>query len=260
MTTATVHTQGTFCWPELATSDAMAAKKFYGSLLGWNVRDTDMGPNGIYTVFLLGDRDAAACYTLTPQMQGVPPHWGAYVAVNDADQTAAKAESLGGKLVMKAFDVMDLGRMAVIQDPIGATFCVWQAKKHGGVAVMGQPGTLGWTQLNASTPERVKPFYTELFGWTFRDDPMPWGGTYTTWQRADGTQAGGMMPMPTDAQAPSHWLTYFTVQDIAKSHAQALSLGAKEFVPPTELGDGLKFSVLADPQGAAFGLMTSMAK
>lgn len=87
---------------------------------------------------------------------------------------------------------------------------------------------------------------------------MPGAGFYTTWMRADGVMAGGMMAMPPDVSAPSHWLSYFVVQDVDRSHAQAASLGAKTFVPPSDLPGSGRFSVLADPQGAAFGLMTAM--
>jgi predicted enzyme related to lactoylglutathione lyase len=260
MTTMTAHAHGTFCWPELATTDATAAKKFYGALFGWEHRDNDMGSNGLYTIFTLGDREVAAGYSqlLQQHLVGVPPHWAAYVAVDDADTAAAKAESLGGKVLQPAFDVMDVGRMAVITDPQGAAFSVWQARKHPGVRVLGEPGSLGWTQLNAASPERAKPFYSSLFSWKYRDDPMPWGGFYTSWMRADGAMAGGMLAMPPEANAPSHWLSYFVATDVDRSHAQATALGAKTFVTPSDLPGGGRFSVLADPQGAAFGLMTSM--
>lgn len=130
MSTITTHAHGTFCWPELATRDSGAAKRFYGSLFGWEFRDNDMGPNGFYTIFTLGDREVAAGYTqmLQQHAEGVPPHWGAYVAVDDADEAATTAEGLGGKLLQPAFDVMDFGRMAVIADPQGAAFSVWQAR------------------------------------------------------------------------------------------------------------------------------------
>ena len=73
----------------------------------------------------------------------MPPHWAAYLAVDDADAVVAKAVSLGGTVLQAPFDVMDLGRMAVITDPIGASFSIWQAKKHSGVGVMSETGSLG---------------------------------------------------------------------------------------------------------------------
>ena len=259
MPTFTVHAPGTFNWPELATSDQTAAKQFYGTLFGWKYDDTDMGPGGIYTIFKRDGADVAALYTLDPKERqaGIPPHWNAYVAVENADAAAKKAASLGGTVIMEPFDVMEHGRMAVITDPQGATFCVWQAKKHIGVGVLGEPTTLGWVQLNAADPKKAKAFYSALFGWKVQDDPMPaemGGGEYTTWLKADGP-AGGMMQMPPGTQGPSHWLTYFAVTDVDATTAKAQSLGAQTYLPPTDIPGTGRFSVLADGQGAAFALV-----
>ena len=129
MTTLDKNPIGNFCWVELSTTDQNAAKSFYGSLFGWTAQDSPMGPSEFYTIFKLQGRDAAAGYTLRADQRaaGVPPNWILYVAVTSADETSAKAQSLGGKVVAGPFDVMDKGRMAVIQDPTGAHFCVWQA-------------------------------------------------------------------------------------------------------------------------------------
>ncbi len=258
MPTMTQHTAGTFCWPECATGDADATKRFYTELLGWTWKDVPMGDQGMYHIAELRGSEVAAMYTLTADMraQGVPPHWASYVAVASADEAAKRAESLGGKVVMGPFDVMDHGRMAVITDPIGATFCVWQAKKTCGVGMLNEPGALGWTQLNATDPERAKPFYTGLLGWAAQDDPNPMGGVYTTWMKADGP-AGGMMAMPPGAGgAPSHWLVYWAVADTRASHAKAESLGAKTFVPPVDIPGMGTFAVMQDPQGVVFALVS----
>lgn len=258
MPTMTQHSTGTFCWPECATGDAAASKKFYSDLLGWAWKDVPMGEQGTYHIAELRGAEVAAMYTLTGEMraQGVPPHWASYVLVAGADEAAQRAESLGGKVVMGPFDVMDHGRMAVLMDPIGATFCVWQAKKHCGVGMLNEPGALGWTQLNATDPAKAKPFYTALLGWTYQDDPNPMGGVYTTWMKADGP-AGGMMAMPPGAEgAPSHWLVYWAVADTRESHAKAAALGAKTFVPPTDIPGMGTFAVLCDPQGVGFALVS----
>src|SRR5262249_21108470 len=113
------HAPGTVCWAELARTGQDAAKKFYPALLGWTPTDQPMGPGSVYTIFSLDGRNTGACYTLEPDLMkmGVPPHWLLYVTVTDADQTAAKVAPAGGKLFKEPFDVMELGRMAVIQDP-----------------------------------------------------------------------------------------------------------------------------------------------
>lgn len=248
------HVTGTFCWPELATTDQDAAKAFYMALFDWTYRDDAMGEAGLYTIFMKGGEDVASLYTLMPDMQkqGVPAHWGSYVSCEDIEASAAKVTALGGKVVMGPIDVHDHGRMVVAQDPMGAVFCLWQPLKSIGIHVHGEPNSLGWTQLNAKQPDLAKPFYTQLLGWTFRDDPSPMG-TYTTWLKSDGP-AGGMMPMPAEAPAPSHWLAYWAVADVPSAHAKATGLGAKTFVPPTDFGGGI-MAVMADPQGAAFALV-----
>src|SRR5271157_1055422 len=111
------HPVGSFCWIELATTDQNAAKSFYSSLFGWDPQDSPMGPDEFYTMFKLEGRDAAAGYTLRPDQraQGVPPHWMPYVAVANADQAVNKVKQLDGTVLAPAFDVMDFGRMAVLQ-------------------------------------------------------------------------------------------------------------------------------------------------
>lgn len=261
MPTATTHAIGTFNWPELSTKDTAGAKTFYTSLFGWQFKDNDMGPQGVYTIFTRDGLDVAALYPMDAGQAatGMPPYWGTYITVENADASAAKAKSLGGTMIMEPFDVMDHGRMAVITDPQGATFCVWQAKKHAGVGVYGEPNTLGWTQLNAKDTGVAKKFYTELIGWKVQDDEMPaamGGGSYTTFLKADGP-AGGMMAMPPMAAgAPSHWLPYFSVTNVDASTTKATSLGATAYVPPTDIPGTGRFSVLADPQGATFALIT----
>ena len=259
MPTVTTHAPGTFNWPELATKDQEGAKKFYTGLFGWQYRDQDIGPQGIYTIFTRDGLDVAALYTMDAGQAstGMPPYWGTYVTVESADAAAEKAKSLGATVMMEPFDVMEHGRMAVITDPQGATFCVWQAKKHCGVGVYGEPNSLGWTQLNAKDTGVAKKFYSELIGWKVQDDAMGpefGGGFYTTWLKADGP-AGGMMQMPPGTPGPSHWLTYFAVTDVDATTAKAQSLGAATYVPPTDIPGTGRFAVLADGQGAAFALI-----
>jgi predicted enzyme related to lactoylglutathione lyase len=257
MPTVTTHAIGTFSWTELASTDQSGAKKFYTSLFGWEFKDNDMGPDGVYTIFTREGKDVAALYTLKADMQkqGVPPNWASYITVENADAATAKAKSLGGTVVMDAFDVMEHGRMAVITDPQGATFCLWQPKKMIGVAVLGEPGSLGWTQLNAKDTTAATKFYTALIGWKTQVDPMPGGGgDYTTWLKADGP-AGGMMAMPPGEKAPSHWLPYFAVASVDDTAKKAATIGGKTYVPPTDIPGTGRFAVLADPQGATFALI-----
>jgi predicted enzyme related to lactoylglutathione lyase len=255
MATITQHAPGTFSWPELATTDQPGAKKFYSALLGWDMNDSEMGGGEYYTMIMLKDRNVGALYNMRPEerSQGIPPHWNSYVTVESADQSAAKAKSLGGTLLGEPFDVMDVGRMAIIQDPAGAVFCVWEAKKHIGAGVLGETGSLVWTELLTTDVAKAQPFYTGLFGW--KAEAMPMGPmTYTIYKNGS-EQAGGMMQITKEmGPMPSNWMVYFGVDDVDASAARATSLGGTIAMPPHDIPNIGRFAVLMDPQGAAFSV------
>lgn len=252
----TLSRTGTFCWPELATRDQAGARQFYTALFGWESHEVPMGEGRTYTMLRLGGRDVAALYQMSApgQPPEMPPHWLGYVAVENADEAAKRIIEAGGTLVAEPFDVMEMGRMAVARDTVGAIFAVWQPKQHGGAAAMNEPGSLGWMQLNTSDPVKAEAFYTRVFGWNARRDPMPTGGTYHTFS-AGSMPFAGAMPMPPGMDAPPHWLTYFAVADVDAAHAKAAALGATTRVPPADIPSLARFAVIGDPQGAAFAIV-----
>src|SRR5690242_12105510 len=135
----TSYEPGQFCWVELSTSDAEAAKKFYGDLFGWTYDAVPMPDNAPpYNMAELESGVVGAIMT----NPSVPPSWLSYVNVTSADETAAKAKSLGATVLKEPFDVFDVGRMAVVQDPEGAVFAIWEPRKHKGAQVAGEQGSL----------------------------------------------------------------------------------------------------------------------
>ena len=257
MTTVTQHAPGTFCWPELATSDPQGAKKFYTGLFGWVTEDSDMGDGTSYTMIKLNDQAVGALYPQPKEQasMGTPPHWGSYVAVENADDAATRAQTLGGKVLMEAFDVMDVGRMAVIMDPQGAVFSVWQAKKHIGAGVLDEVGALCWTELMTTDTQAAEKFYTGLFPWKGSPMPMASGQTYTVFKRGEANAAGLMQITKEMGPVPPNWGVYFQVADCDASVAKATGLGAKVIVPATDIPNVGRFAVLLDPQGAAFAIL-----
>jgi uncharacterized protein len=115
---------GTFCWNELMTKDAAAAKKFYAALFGWRMEDKPMSPGFTYTMLHNGDVSAGGLMQITPQMGPMPSHWLAYVSVADCDAALKKAESLGGRVLVPGMDIPGIGRWGLIQDPTGAQIAV----------------------------------------------------------------------------------------------------------------------------------------
>ncbi|HEX4603418.1 MAG TPA: VOC family protein [Candidatus Angelobacter sp.] len=251
------HPAGSFCWVELATTDQNAAKAFYTSLFGWAVEDNPMGPDDFYSMFKLSGRDTGAAYTMRKEQraQGVPPNWMIYIAVENADQAVSKAAQAGGTVLSPAFDVMDAGRMGVIQDPTGAVFSVWQPKGSNGIAVSGD-NSLCWADLSTPDTDRAGKFYAELFDWQLtKDDKDPSGYTHI---RNGENFIGGIPPAAhRNPNIPAHWLVYFQVADPEAGTAKVAQLGGKILMPTRKMENVGTWSIVADPQGAVFSLFKS---
>jgi hypothetical protein len=257
------HAPGSFCWIELGTTDQKAAKEFYGALFGWSADDMPMEAGDFYTMFKLDGSVAAAGYTLRPdeRSHGVPPHWNIYVAVESADASAKRVAQAGGKILVPPFDVYDAGRMAVVQDPTGASFCLWQKKKNDGIGIAGVDGTLCWADLSTPDPPRARKFYSELFSWKITDDTDddPPSG-YVHIQNGEDF-IGGIPPVHhRNPNSPPHWLPYFQTSDCDATAAKSKQLGAKFYLEPMTMENVGRFAVLADPQGATFAIFQTSRK
>ena len=242
---------GNFCWFELATSDQAAAKTFYSGLFGWTANDVPMGPDAFYTMFHLRGRNVGAAYALMPDQaaQGIPPHWGSYVAVANVEEALAKAKSLGGNVLCDPMDVAEHGRMAVLSDPTGAVISLWQAKQHQGVGLWGEVGAFCWSELMTRDTAAATSFFTALFGWKTKVSDTT-SFPYTHWQN-DGADIGGMMAIqPQMGRMPACWVNYVQVKNCDETAATATSLGGKVCVPPTDIPNTGRFAMLQDPQGA----------
>lgn len=250
------HTPGNFAWMELATTDQPAAKSFYTSLFGWEPQDLPTGPDDVYTMFSLGGRLTGGALTLSHEERssGIPPHWQLYIAVQDADHTVRRAEELGARTVHPAFDVMTYGRMAVFQDPTGAFVSVWQAREHKGMGIAGENGAFCWADLQTHDRERAAKFYGSLFGWEFLPGKDKDSEGYLHIRNGEA-YIGGLPPARTlPERVPPHWLAYVQVADCDTLTAHAAQMGARILAGPMTVEGSLRFSVIADPQGAVFAL------
>jgi predicted enzyme related to lactoylglutathione lyase len=250
-----VNPPGTFSWVELGSSDAGAARAFYTQLFGWSVDETPMGDGPPYVRFRLDGLDVAAMYQVDPnQPNATPDHWGAYVSVDDVDAAVARAEELGGRIVVPPFDVMTSGRMAVLRDPRGATFSLWQAGDHCGVMVKGEPGSICWCELLTDDPAGAEGFYEELFGWEAMTMDMPIG-PYTSFFRGGAPECGMVKLQAEWGDVSPHWVVYFAVADCDEAARRGTELGADLIVPPMDVPDVGRFAWLRDPAGAVFGII-----
>jgi hypothetical protein len=259
MTQVTRHEPGSFSWAELATTDPKAAKEFYGALFGWTAVDSPMGPglDDVYTRLQIDGADVGALYRMLPEQAaaGVPPNWLSYVTVGHADDAAKQAGELGGRVVAEPFDVMSYGRMAILQDPGGAVIAVWQPGTHTGAQRVDEPGALSWCELATHEVEASGKFYADLFGWTLKTSP-----DYTEFLRG-GTAVGGMYGLgPQAPDVPSNWMVYFQTPDCDATAAKARSVNGAVLVGPKDIPGVGRFAVVQDPQGAAFAIITLVAR
>ncbi len=111
-------TPGAFSWSELMTTDPEAASRFYGALFGWSFEKMDMGTP--YHVVKTAGTSVGGIMGMPPDAPPMPPNWGCYVTVADADATAKKCVELGGKVMHGPVDIPTVGRFVVLQDPQGA--------------------------------------------------------------------------------------------------------------------------------------------
>jgi predicted enzyme related to lactoylglutathione lyase len=258
MTIHTKHDPGMFSWTDLTTTDQAAAKKFYGALFGWAATDLPMGEGAVYSMCKLDGQDAAGISPTSDheKQMHVPPHWTCYFTVTDVDATAKKAEAAGAKVLMPPFDVMDVGRMAVVADAAGGVLAIWTPKKHIGAGVTNEPGAITWAEELTRNVDASGKLWTTVFGWKSDVMPMPNGVSYTVFKVGDAPSCG-MMPMPkgVPADVPTHWLPYFQVADCSATVKKATDLGGKVLAPPMEASGVGRFATLQDPQGAVFAVL-----
>lgn len=239
-------------WVDLSTPAPAAARDFYARLFGWEVAVAEDPQYGGYAMARLGGEDVAGIGpTMSPE---APASWNLYIGTDDAAALGDKVAAAGGSVVAPAFTVGDVGRMAVFRDPSGAFISAWEPITMPGFRSAGD-ARFGWAELSARGIAQAIPFYEQVFGWTHRTSPMGDAGDYTEFllegqSIAGGTEMNAMVP----AEVPSYWLAYFSVEDVDRAFAAVTSGGGREMLSPQDFPGG-RFAIVADPQGAAFGLL-----
>lgn len=233
--------------------DVAAAAKFYSAVLGWQVIENATAEPP-YAIFQIEGRDVGAAYSVSGDERHEPPHWNSYVSVASADEIASRAESLGGTIIDAPFDVVDAGRMAVLQDPTGAPVCVWEARQHIGAEVLNEEGALCWTELSTTDPPAAEQFYTELFGWTAKHGPLL--DEYVEFLNDDEPIGGMIQIEPEWGQLAPNWMPYFAVRDVDEALELVIDNGGSTIVPAFDIPNVGRMAIAHDPQGALFGLFS----
>jgi predicted enzyme related to lactoylglutathione lyase len=246
----TTYTPGTPCWVDLTTTDPDDAKRFYGAVFGWTVREA---PAINYTFFEHEGATVAGLQALMDEQreQGMPPSWSMYVRTDDADASVARAAELGATVMSEPFEIPGAGRMGVVADPQGGVVLLWEPGEFAGAAVVNEVGAWAWDDLQTTDPEGAAPFYEALFGWASAEVPGS-DGIYRSIAH-EGRNIGGIMRAQREIAQP-YWTVYFGVADVDAALARVVAEGGRKLVEPMAVPSG-RFAVALDPQGAVFCLV-----
>ena len=263
---------GVPCWIDTSQPDPAAALAFYAGMFGWEFENAmPEGMEGSYHFGRIRGGDVAAVGSVP---EDAPPiaMWNTYVWVDNVDETVATARAAGGGVVSEPFDVMDSGRMAVLSDPEGAVFCVWQAKEHKGAKVVNEHGALNFNGLATRDPDGAAAFYGAVFGWRILTLPsgvmwtLPGYGDHLEAHSPGLRQQMAQMGAPEgfidvvaavdpiaagDSTTVAHWSVTFGVDDIDVATATAKELGGEVVAGPFD-APWTRMAVIKDPQGAVF--------
>lgn len=257
MSARSTYEPGVPCWVDTTQPDVDAATAFYGDLFGWDVEGPGAMPGDdgrYYVACVAGDEVGGIASLGAGQSEAA---WNTYVATDDADATVKRAVAAGATVLREPFDAPPAGRLAVLADPTGAVFCLWQAGARQGAQRVNEPGAWAMSMLVCEDPEPTAAFYGEVFGWTTE----AFGPA--TMLRLPGYE-GGEPDQPVSrevvaviappAPGPAHWSVGFWVGDADETAARAAELGG-ETLAATDAP--MRTVTLRDPQGAAFSVTTA---
>lgn len=259
------YAHGVPCWVDTWQPDADAAVTFYTEVFGWEAEETTPpGSDRRLIMCRLRGRDVTSIGS-PPPVPGHIPVWGTYIWVENADETVAKATEAGGSVAVPPFESLDGGLMAILADPAGAVFGIWETGRHRGAQLVNEPGAWSMSLLRTRDAEASADFYRAVFGW----EAEPMDETVSLFRLPGFVGGEPLQPVPRDVVAvmasmspdqfpdevPSHWSVDFWVKDADETAARAAELGGTVIAPPFDVpGVGMRQAVLADPQGAAFSV------
>ena len=250
----TEYPPGSPSWADLLAHNGQAAKDFYTSLFGWTYDDHPAGDDMVYTMYSHNGVPVCASAQAGPGQESLPPHWSVYVTVDDLEAALERSDAAGGTTIFGPCDVLDVGRMAIIQDREGAFLRLWYPLKHAGAGKNNEPGAICWFELATTDPDSACDFYTRVLGVETEADPdTPFEYTLV---KVAGNPAAGILKIGEDwGPVPPNWGIYIGVDDVDATVAKARELGGSAIVEPADIVDFARFSVLRDAEGAVFSVI-----
>ena len=247
---------GAPCWVETFQPDPQAAAQFYGELLGWRFDEPTPMPEGLggqHLTARIGSRRVAGI----GQAQETTPTaiWLTSISVDSVEDALARVADGGGALLAGPLQAGTDGRVAVVTDPAGIGFGLWQPQQRAGAELVNEPGTWAMSALHTPAPERAEAFYGALFGWQLEALP---DAPFALWRLPGYVGGEPDQPMPRDvvavmaaieerSEVPPHWAVNFRVDDVDSTAEHAIGLGGQVLLAPSDT-PGFRNAVIADPQ------------
>jgi uncharacterized protein len=244
---------GTPCWVDLLSSDVERSRAFYTELFGWTAHDA-AAEFGVYANFRSGGHNVAGLIGNSPESDPLENNWTTYISTADIAATADAASAAGGQIISPPVQVGDLGSMALVSDPSGAVFGLWQPGSHIGFTKYNEPGTVTWDEHHSKNFAASTAFYESVFGWHM--DRTSDTDEFRYYQaQIDGETVAGLMDSSSilPAGVPSHWAVYFSVDDVDAAVAKSTELGGSVLRAPQDTPFG-RMADLSDATGAKFKL------
>ena len=260
------YEHGVPMWIDTWRADVRPAARFYAELFGWEMQGAEEAGTEGYAIGTLRGRDVAGIGAPLPEeAPAEPATWTTYIWVDDVAEVAAKAREAGGSILAEPFDSLDGGRIAIIADPAGAAFGVWQVGEHRGAELVNEPSAWAMSFLSSPDPDAAARFYGAVFGWESESF-----GPATMFRLPGFVGGEPSQPVPRDVVAtmipapegaPAAWAVNLWVTDLDAVATKAKELGGEVISPPAAIeGLPMKEGVIADPEGAVLSVTELLAQ
>jgi len=241
---------GRFVWFDYVAKDIAKAQGYFGELFNWKTQEVP-APGGSYSMIAIGDQTIGG-YTPTPKGAPETAHWLASLQVADANATAKQVKALGGKVLKDPDKMGDFGTFAIVADPLGGVFSLWQPVQAQGSGDFKElVGSFCWNELYTTDPEASIAFYSKLAGFT--EEKMQMGDSTYHILNFDGKGRAGVTKPP--APMPQAWMPYVHVASTDQTIAKAKKLGSNVHVAGEDIPNVGRIGIFSDPQGGMLGVL-----
>jgi uncharacterized protein len=251
--------QGSFCWHEMHSTDTKKSAGFYTSLNGWTANEMKMGGEAVYTIFSNGDNGIAGMMQHMGEISGQGSNWLTYVYVDDVDNAASTAQSIGGKIITQPADIPNIGRYSILEDLEGVRIAVIRLADNEKLPDE-KTGYFCWNEFMTRDLEKARKFYETIFGWKIKEASIPGAGPYNLLMNGE-EEVGGLMQVSEECgDHPACWTNYILVNDIEKESARMVELGGKSVAGPDLIPGVGYYTIFKDPAGATSALYQTLKK